>query len=545
MAGADVQTARGMFERRSWNDAYELLAGAAAKDALDAEDLERLAVAAYMLGRDDEYLDRLEQAHRAHLEAGRAPRAARCAFWVGLNLMSRGRLSPAQGWFARAERALAAAPDDCVERGYLTLPAVIARVVAGDPEGAHAVATEAAAIAERFGDRDLLALAVHEQGHALIRLGRVAEGLRLLDETMVSVTAGDLSPVTTGIVYCNTIAFCQSAFELRRAREWTEHLTRWCDEQPDMVAHTGVCLVHRAEIMERAGAWSEALEQARQAAERFAARAAEQRQRGRALYVEGELHRLRGDLDAAERAYRTASRCGFEPQPGFALLRLEQGRGRLGVAAIRRALAETTGRLARVELLAAAVEILIAGGELDAADQASRELNEIAETQQNEAIGAMSSRARGEVALARGDPEEALGLLRDAAGSWQALDAPYEAARARAVLARACRALGDDDTAALELEAAREIFATLGATRDAARVEAEVRGSGARASHGLSPREIEVLRLVAGGATNKAIAADLVLSERTVDRHVSNILAKLRVGSRAAATAFAYEHDLV
>jgi DNA-binding NarL/FixJ family response regulator len=297
--------------------------------------------------------------------------------------------------------------------------------------------------------------------------------------------------------------------------------------------------------MELTGAWPDALDHAREAAERFAARAAQQRHRGRALYVEGELHRLRGDLDAAEESFRAASRCGYEPQPGFALLRLEQGRGRAAAAAIRRALAETSARFARVQLLAAGVEILIAAGDVDGAGEASRELHEVADAQQNEAIGALATRARGELALARGEPQEALGLLREAARAWQALDAPYEAARARAVLARACRALGDGETAALELEAAHDVFAALGASRDAARAEAELRRGNTPAPHGLTPRELEVLRLVAAGVTNKAIAAELVLSERTIDRHVSNILAKLRVTSRSAATAFAYEHDLV
>ena len=541
MACADVEAARALFDRRGWKQARVAFVAADAVVPLAAEDLEHLAVSAYMLALDDEYLSVLERAHRAHLEAGDTVRAVRCAFWIGLNLMTHGAVGPARGWFGRAQRMLESEQSDCVERGYLVIPAVLEHVVEGDPEAAHDAAAEAAAIASRFGDKDLFALAVHEQGHALIRLGRVEEGLRLLDETMVSVVAGELSPRTTGIVYCNTIAFCQSVFEVRRAREWTEHLTRWCEEQPDMVAHTGVCLVHRAEIMGLQGAWPDALEEARRAAERFEERISEQRSRGRALSIEGDLHRVQGRLDAAEAAYRTASLCGYEPQPGLALLRLAQGNVTAAEAAIRRALDETSRRLDRVPLLAACVEISVAAGDVDGAEDACRELGDIEAEQQSEAIAAMAARARGALGLARGEPREALVPLREAARVWQALDAPYEAARARTLVAQAYHAVGDEDAAALELEAARDVFRRLGAVTDVAEGEARP----ADDEHGLTARELEVLRRVAAGATNKAIAGELVLSERTVDRHVSNIFGKLRVSSRTAATAYAYEHHLV
>jgi DNA-binding NarL/FixJ family response regulator len=538
-----LEVGRGAYRHRDWRRAYDALLEAHEVEALTPDDLECLAVSAYMLALDDEYVRVLERAHRGHLAAGDTVRAVRCAFWIGLELMTHGAVGPARGWFARARRMLESERSDCVERGYLVIPAVIEHVVAGDPEAAHDAAADAAGIASRFGDKDLLALAVHEQGHALVRLGRMEEGLRLMDETMVSVVAGEVSPRATGIVYCNTIAFCQSVFEVRRAREWTEHLTRWCEAQPDMVAHTGVCLVHRAEIMELQGAWPDALEEARRAAERFESRAQEQRTRGRAIYLEGEVHRLQGRFGSAEQAYRAASRCGYEPQPGLALLRLRQGNVTAATAAIRRALDETSRRLDRVPLLAACVEIAIVAGEVDTAADACVELADIAATQRSEAIGAIAARARGAVSLAREEPQEALGSLRDAARVWQGLDAPYEAARTRILVAQACRALGDEDAAALELDAAREVLVRLGAVADA-RATAEL-GPVAADDHGLTPRELDVLRRVASGATNKAIAAELVLSERTVDRHVSNIFGKLRVTSRTAATAFAYEHKLV
>jgi DNA-binding CsgD family transcriptional regulator len=541
MARADLEAARARFDRRAWSEARRMLAAVDAEAPLGPDDLERAAVSAYMLALDDEYLSLLERAHRAYLDAGQTPRAVRCAFWIGLGLMTHGAVGPARGWFGRAERLLAEQAD-CVEHGYLVIPAVIAHVVEGDPEAAHDAAAEAAAIAARFDDKDLLALAVHEQGHALVRLGRVEEGLRLMDETMVSVLAGELSPRATGIVYCNTIAFCQSVFEVRRAREWTEHLTRWCEEQPEMVAHTGVCLVHRAEIMELQGAWPDALEEARRAAERFEERVAEQRTRGKALSLEGDLQRVQGRLDEAEAAYRAASRCGYEPQPGLALLRLAQGNATGAESAIRRALDETSRPFHRVPLLAASVDIALRAGDQGAAEEASRELGEIAAAHPSEAIAAMAARAQGELALARGDARGALLPLRDAARAWQALDAPYETARTRALVGEACRALGDEDAAALEFDAARAAFRRLGAALELVELDRPTRVAD---DHGLTARELEVLRRVAAGATNKAIAAELVLSERTVDRHVSNIFAKLRVTSRAAATAYAYEHRLV
>ena len=525
MACADVEAARVLFARRGWNEARVAFVAADAVVPLAAEDLEHLAVSAYMLALDDEYLSVLERAHRAHLEAGDTVRAVRCAFWIGLNLMTHGAVGPARGWFGRAQRMLESEQSDCVERGYLVIPAVLEHVVEGDPDAAHDAAAEAAAIASRFGDKDLFALAVHEQGHALIRLGRVEDGLRLMDETMVSVVAGELSPRTTGIVYCNTIAFCQSVFEVRRAREWTEHLTRWCEEQPDMVAHTGVCLVHRAEIMGLQGAWPDALEEARRAAERFEERISEQRSRGRALSIEGDLHRVQGRLDAAEAAYRTASLCGYEPQPGLALLRLAQGNVTAAEAAIRRALDETSRRLDRVPLLAACVEISVAAGDVDGAEDACRELGDIEAEQQSEAIAAMAARARGALGLARGEPREALVPLREAARAWQALDAPYEAARAR--IARRA-GLSRGRRRGRGRPGARGRTRRLPAARcrhGCGRGRSAPRGRRARA-HSARARGAPTSR---GRRDEQGDRGELVLSTRTVDRHVSNIFAKLRV----------------
>jgi DNA-binding CsgD family transcriptional regulator len=538
----ELESARECYSRMAWREAYELLSGADQEAPLAADDLVLLAISASMLGRDDEWLQILERAFHGYSAAAENLSAARCAFWIGINFALRGEMGPATGWLGRAQRLIEREGRDCVEQGYMLMPVAFQHEAEGDYEGASATAAAAAEIAERFGDADLFALAVHTQGAVLVKDGRVREGLSLLDEAMVAVTAGELSPVVTGIVYCGVILACEEVYELRRAQEWTAALTRWCDQQPDLMAFTGRCLVHRAQLMQLHGAWPDALEEARRAGRRFAV-SMNQAAAAKALYLEGEVHRLRGELADAEEAYRQASRLGPEPQPGWALLRLAQG-NEAAAAAIRRVLGETSDRLRRASLLAANVEIMLAIGDVAEARGASRELEEIAADYESEMLSAMSGHARGAVELAEGDPNSALVNLRRASHAWQDLDAPYEAARARVLVGQACRALGDEDAFALELDAARSTFERLGAAPDVARVES-LTGAGKSADHGLSPRELEVLRLVAAGRSNKEIAAALVISEHTVARHVQNIFTKLGVPSRTAAGAFAFEHDLV
>jgi ATP/maltotriose-dependent transcriptional regulator MalT len=539
-----LQQGREAYARRAWREAFEHLSRADEERPLAAADLELLAVAAYLLGRDDESRAFLERAHHLYLEEGETRRAVRCAFWIGLSFALGGETGPAGGWLGRGQRLLDREGRDCAERGYMLLPTVFRQEAGGEWEAAVATAARAAEIAERFGDDDLFALAAQLQGQVLATHGRVERGLRLLDEAMVAATSGAESPIVTGIVYCGVILACVETYEVRRAQEWTQVLTQWCEEQPQLVAFTGRCLIHRAEILQLRGDWLDALDEARQAGERLV-RGFNRPATAQAFYRQGELHRLRGDLAAAEKAFRAASRHGFEPQPGLSLLRLAAGRAGAAAAAIRRSLAETEDRSRRAALLPPFVEIMLAVGDLQAAREACRELEQLSREYGSAMLAAAAAHAWGAVHLAEGDPGAALGGLRRASQGWQELEAPYEAARTRVLLAEACRELGDADSAALELEAARHTFGDLGAVSEGARVGELLGDAGTRDAHGLSRRELEVLGLVSEGRSNREIAEALVISEHTVARHLQNIFRKLGVSSRTAASTFAHEHDLV
>jgi DNA-binding CsgD family transcriptional regulator/tetratricopeptide (TPR) repeat protein len=537
-----IEQGREAAARRAWGRAFHAFAKADRAGRLGAEDLERLGVAAYMLGRNDDHLECMKRAHRAHQDAHDAARAARCAFWAGINLAMRGQATHAAGWFGRARRLAERGPKDSAEHGYLLVPSLLQRAGEHDWRGVAEVARKMERIAERHGEMDLYALAAHERGHALVRLGRVEAGLRLMDEAMVCAMADELSPVVTGLVYCSAIAYCQDILQLGRAQAWTQALSGWCEQQPDMVAHTGQCLIHRAEVMQLRGDWRMALREAQKAKAQFA-KAMSSAVAGQAWYREGELHRLQGRIEQAEAAYRESGRRGYEPQPGLALLRLVQGKTAAAASAIRRVLSETSDPMRRARLLAAAIEIHLAVASSDDAGAACGELEQLARGRRSAFLDALAAHSRGALELARGNARTALAALRRACEAWRQLDVPYEAARARVLVAKACRALGDAEGAALELDAARRAFSALRATPDLAGVDALARR--VEPGHRLTARELEVLRHVAAGSPNKVIARNLTLSSRTVDRHVSNIFDKLGVSSRSAATAFAYRNRLV
>ncbi len=390
---------------------------------LDGDELELAVTTAYLGGRVAEALAALQRAEQAYARQGDHRRAARSAFWLGFLLLGRGELAQGSGWLARSRRLLEHEPPDCPEQGYLLIPAAMEQLQAGDHAAAQVTAARSAGIGRRAGEADLVAMAQFLQGAAAVTGGDVPAGLAMLDEAMVAAVAGELTPPVTGTIYCGVIEVCQQVAELRRAREWTAALSAWCDSQPGLVTFTGQCLVHQAEILRLGGAWPEAVEAARRAAERLA-EASDELAIGAASYQQAEAHRVLGQLQAAEAAYQLASRWGREPQPGLALLRLAQGRTDAAAAAIRRVLAETGDRLERARLLPAAVEILLATGDLGAAREAAAELAGIADGYRTLALLATADHARGAVVpgrrrrrRGRGRPARRLAGLARAGGA--------------------------------------------------------------------------------------------------------------------------------
>ncbi len=540
MSGGPLVRSREARRRQEWGEAFAEFTTLSGDAGVGPADLEGAALAAYLTGKDDECEVLWGRAYRAWLDAGDRPRAARCAFWLGLPLLLKGESARGGGWLARAGRLVHEPRIDCAEVGLLLVPVALRALSTGDAASALETLGRVDELGERFDDWDVLAFGRLGRGQALIALGEVAQGVALLDEAMVAVTVGEVSPIAAGLVYCAVLLACQSTFDRARAEEWTAALERWCDAQQDLVPFRGECLVHRAEVLQVRGEWPEAVAEARHACDWLAGRPAA----GRAHYQLGELHRLRGELSEADAAFRAASALGRQPQPGCALLRLAQGHAEAAATMIARALEDTRDDGARAKLLPASVEIALAGRDTALARAAADELAAIAATRDAPLLRAVAAEAEGTVLLAEGDARAASAKLRQAFGEWQELPARYEAARTRVALGRACRDLGDEEAAAVELEAARSTFSELGAGPDLAHVE-RLLGGRTVAAEGLTARELEVLALVVGGRTNGQIATALVISPHTVRRHLQNVFRKLGVSSRAAATAHAFRHGLV
>jgi DNA-binding CsgD family transcriptional regulator len=539
-----LERGRELFARNAWGEAYEQLSIADREAPLPPQDLERLAEAAHLIGKAADTADLLGRAHHEFLNRGDIEQAARCAFWLGFQLTMKGQTANGGGWLSRARRVLDEAQHDCAVRGYLLLPDAIRSAMGGDAAAGYAGFGQAVEIGDRFGDRNLVIFGRHGQGRALVRMGRVAEGLTLLDEVMVAVLANEMMPVAVGDVYCSVLEACHEIFDLRRAQEWTEAFTRWCTSQPELVPYRGHCLIRRAEIMQLHGAWSDAMDEALRAIDRLSDPPG-QTAVGGALYQEADLHRLRGELGKAETTYFEAAAWERQPRPGIALLRLAQGQIDAAATAIRRVFEDAHGYPIRSRILAPYIEIMLAANDVSAARKAADELSKIAAEIGAPFLRALAAQWSGAVLVAEGQPSVALSSLRDAWAEWRELDAPYEAARTRVLIGLAHRALGDADTAKMELDAAGQVFRQLGALPDLRQVETLSKAAAPRRSLTLTSREEEVLLLIAGGKTNRVIAERLGISEKTVARHVSNIFTKLGLSNRAAATAYAYQHQLI
>lgn len=512
---------------------------------MELDDLERRAIDAYLNGSEEASEELWTRAQNESLRADDLPRAARCIFWIALDLFNRGEWARGNGWLARGQHLLERAPD----AGALGLLSVLAsrhHLKERDTEAAETAALRAVELSSEVDDPELAIFSRLGLGLVCARLGKFPEAASLFDEIMVAVTVDKVSPIAVGVAYCAVIDACRSLFDLGRAREWTTALTRWCSTQPDLVAFRGRCLVHRSEIMRFGGDWSGALAEAERACAWSEAHVNSFRYpAGEAHYELAEIHRLRGNFPAAEAAYRRASEYGQVPEPGLTLLLFASGKVEIAEASIRRLLNENQSGVMRAKVLHAGVEILIAVGDLMTAHALADELAQIAQQYYAPGLRALAAHATGAVRLAEGETHVALTELRQAWMLWQELNAPYEAARVRVLIAQVCQEMADHSAAALELDAARRLFQRLSAEPDVARIDALRQRSRKTGVSSLTAREVQVIELIAKGDTNRAIANQLSISERTVDRHVSNILLKLHLPSRAAATAYAYQHGLI
>lgn len=547
MGVAPVHEARRACEHNAWRDACVLFARADGAEPLTAADLDDWAVAAYLTG-DHETAERAwARAHRAWAARSDADRSVRSAFWLGLTLLLAGDHARAGGWFARAGHLLEDAPETGAT-GYCRLPLALQTLHSGRPREALPLFADIAALAAHAGDQELATFARLGQGQAQVALGDAARGLALLDEAMLAVTDDEVSPLVAGIVYCAVILACRDAFDVRRAQQWTTALSRWCARQQGIQPYQGQCLVHRSELFQLRGTWAQALAAADDACAHLASRPGDPAQ-GMAHYQLAELLRLRGEFARAADEYRTAGTWGHAVQPGMALLRLAEGRTDDALAALRSVLTDPQRPADRVRALAACVEVALAADQPEPARRYLDQLIAGVEPIETEFLRATREFARGRVLLAEGEPAAAAAALRKSATAWQDLQAPYEAARATMYLGAACSALGDRDSAALAWDGAREQFTTSGAVTDLARLGRLSRGEETlprrAAPSGTTARERQILVHVAAGETNRQIAAALAISEHTVRRHLQNVFTKLDLPSRAAATAWAYQHDLL
>ena len=529
------------LRQRDWPRARAALQQVDRIEPLGADDVFSLADCAWWLGEIEDALASYERAWRQFLQDGRPTRAAMAALMLGAHALERGDDVIGPAWMSRARRLLAEQPESG-EHGYPLYFDLFGAMGEGKLDDALAIARRMQDLGHRFDDANLVALGIMGEGRAEIKRGNTSRGMALLDEAMLAAVSDELHPVWTGGIYCHLMDVCHELVDLQRAGVWTQATDAWCDTVAEAVLYRGICRVHRAQVFQRKGAWVQAEQLAAQVSVDLAGvhvgTVAE------AHYELGELQRLRGEFSAAAHSYGRAHELGRDPQPGMALLRVAEGRAELAVASLRSALRERVDdRLGRVPLAAALVEAAIATGELDAARAASDELEETAQSYDSAGLAALAAQARGAVLLADGRAAAALEPLRSACRLWRGLDAPYDVARTRIALAEAYRELDDKDAARLELDAARAAFERLGARADARRT-AQL-GDGPTPPDGLSPREFEILRLVATGRTNQEVAWELHISDKTVARHLANIFLKLDVSTRSAATAYAFRKRLM
>lgn len=535
-----VELAHDAARARRWSQTYRLLRDVDPTE-LTPDDLMLFADAAWWCCRVPEEIALRRRAFREFSASNRPRQAASAAWELALRHSLRGQTVESSGWLRMAQRALEDQPD-CVEKGYVACSESEAALGGGEMLQAQAHAERALAVGERFDESGLVALALTWKGLCSLLRHEMDEGLKLLDEAMATITSREMDEKVAGWVACFAVGLCMDAADVRRAAAWSQAAWEWASALPEATPFHGICRVHQVEVMHLQGRLEDAAAQARRACDEMLA--FDPHLAGEAFYVTGEILRRQGDLPGAEQAFRRARELGHDAQPGLALIRQAEGRTHAAMAALRAASTDASGLpFRRASVLAALVHVALAADAVDCAGDACRDLDAVAVSSASEAVSALAGTTRARLRLVGGDAEGALAALRPAADIWRSLDLHGELAEARLLTGLALRQLGDDEGAALELAAAHRAFVDLGATADADRVAAQMADEDARPG-GLSARECEVLRLVAAGHTNRQIAAELVLSEHTVARHLSNIYTKLRVPSRTKAAAFAFQHDL-
>jgi ATP/maltotriose-dependent transcriptional regulator MalT len=508
--------------------------------SLTGAELDELGESLFWLDRPDESIAVLGRAFNAHVGEGDRAGAAMAAWQLFYDHALVGEMALANGWLERARRE-AAHVEGSVTAGFLAIAESDASTGAGALEDAVTFAERAVELGRATGHADLTAMALQAKGRALVACGQQDDGIAALDEAMVAVVNGELTPLFTGWVYCNALSTCHALADLTRAIQWSESAMRWCDDLREGRLYPGICRLHVVELATLRGKWEAATLMAQQACEELTSH--DPRYAGEAHYLMGDLHRMAGDLDLAEEAFTRAHQLGRVPQPGLARVRLAQGRLAAAVNGLQLALESAPPSPVRLtELRAALAEAHLAVGDVDAAAATVEQMTDALPEAASLFLGAVTRSTEAQVLLARGDARAACRRAGEAVDQLRALGLPYDEARAREVRGAAAQVINEPDTAQLELTTASEIFQRLGAEPDARRVAALL---GDAPPSPLSPREIEVLRLVARGGTNKEVAGELLVSEHTVARHLSNIYTKLGIGSRSAATAFAYEHSLV
>jgi class 3 adenylate cyclase len=470
--------ARAALDRHAWREAFELLSEANAADELGPDELELFAEAAWWVGQWPVVIDARERAYAGYVKTGQPVPAAIAAVRLGDSHLMKNAHSVAAAWLNRADSLLEGIEEGPVH-GWVAVTRSFQALLMGHVDQSFESASRALDIGKRFGDRNLQALALNGKGQSLLAKGHVDEALAMLGEATLAAVAGELEPLAAGVVYCATIGACAAMSDWRRAAEWTEAQDRWC-EREQINGFPGMCRLHRAEIKRVHGSWLEAEAEARRASDELQAfiPAAV----GLAMYEIGVIRLRRGDLPAAEEALLKAHGLGRDPEPALSLLRLAEGKIEAAASSIRRALEQPSHEpswwappatdLSRLSLLPAQVEIALAAGDVAGARAAADELDALAVHFSSVAVRAAAQCARGAVQISEGELSGGMQSLRRGLDLWAEVDAPYEAARARTILADGYRAQDDLERAVVEVQAARSTFERLGAIPDLRRADA-------------------------------------------------------------------------